>query len=137
MKRVIVESPYKGHIPVNEIYGEFCMHDCLVNYNEAPYALHLLYTRTWVLRDDVPNDRKLGIEAGFLWRDVAEQTNVYMDLGMSEGMQLGVLDCVKKKKAYELRSLPDDLWERFALVCNIKGLGIPKKILTKEQYNKV
>ena len=129
MKRVVVESPYKGNIPVNEIYGEFCMHDCLVNHDEAPYASHLLYTRTWVLRDDVPEERKLGIEAGFIWRDVAEQSNFYVDLGLTEGMDLGVDDCIVKNKPYQLRSLPDDLWERFCTVCMAKGYGEPERIL--------
>jgi len=129
MKRVVVESPYKGNIPVNEIYGEFCMHDCLVNHDEAPYASHLLYTRTWVLRDDVPEERKLGIEAGFVWRDVAEQSNFYVDLGLTEGMDLGIDDCNEKGKPYELRSLPDNLWDRFITVCMAKGCGEPERIL--------
>jgi hypothetical protein len=129
MKRVVIESPYAGNIPVNEIYGEFCMHDCLVNHNEAPYASHLLYTRTWVLRDDHPEERKLGIEAGFFWRDVAEQSNFYVDLGITDGMHLGMDDCNDKGKPYKLRSLPDALWERFSHVCNVKGYGLPKKEL--------
>ena len=129
MKKVIVESPYKGAVPVNEIYGELCMHDCLVNHDEAPYASHLLYTRTWVLRDEIPGDRKLGIEAGFVWRDVAEQSNFYVDLGITEGMGLGIDDCNEKNKPYELRSLPDDLWMRFITVCMAKGYGQPDRIL--------
>ena len=127
MKRVVIESPYKGKIPINEIYGELCMHDCLVNHNEAPYASHLLYTRTWVLRDEVPADRKLGIEAGFFWRDVADQSNFYVDLGMTDGMDLGIKDCEKKKKPYEVRRLPDDLWKRFETVCMANGYGEPER----------
>jgi len=129
MKRVVIESPYKGRIPVNELYGELCMHDCLVNHNEAPYASHLLYTRTFVLRDEIPADRKLGIEAGFFWRDVAEQSNFYVDLGMTDGMKLGIDDCNKKAKPYELRSLPQDLWERFETICMAKGYGEPEREL--------
>ena len=129
MKRVVIESPYKGHVPVNELYGELCMHDCLVNHNEAPYASHLLYTRTFVLRDEIPEDRKLGIEAGFFWRDVAEQTNFYVDLGMTDGMKLGIDDCNKKGNPFELRSLPDELWERFCIICKAKDYGEPARIL--------
>jgi hypothetical protein len=128
MKRVVIESPYKGRIPVNEIYGELCMNDCLVNYNESPYASHLLYTRTFVLRDDVPEERKLGIEAGFYWRDVAEQSNFYIDLGMTDGMKLGIDDCEKKGKSYEVRNLPDDLWGRFVTICIAKGFGELKRV---------
>jgi len=137
MKRVIVESPYAGHVPVNEIYGELCMHDCLVNHNEAPYASHLLYTRTWVLRDEVPEDRKLGIEAGFYWREVAEQTNFYVDFGITPGMDLGIKDCDEKNNPYEIRTLPKDLWNRFVLICKSKEYKIPKTEIERKdkQWN--
>jgi len=114
MLRVIVESPYAGDIEMNEMYGEFCMHDCLVNHNESPYASHLLYTRDNVLRDHLPEERKLGIDAGFFWRDVAEKTVFYTDLGVTDGMKQGMDDCTKKDKPYEVRVLPDDIWKRFS-----------------------
>ena len=101
MERVIIESPYAGNIKLNETYGELCMHDCIVNHNESPYASHLLYTREFVLRDDRPEERKLGIEAGFYWRDVAEKTVFYIDLGLTAGMDLGIKDCEKKEKKYK------------------------------------
>lgn len=123
MVRVILESPYAGNYDMNEAYAELCMHDCLVNYNESPYASHLLYTRRFVLRDDVPSDRKLGIEAGFYWRDVAQKSVFYQDLGMTEGMKEGVGDCIMKSKQYELRRLPDDLWDIFVCFCLEKGYG--------------
>lgn len=127
MKRVVIESPYKGHIPVNEIYAELCMHDCLVNHNESPYASHLLYTRTFVLRDDIPEQRKLGIDAGFYWREVAEKTIFYVDFGMTSGMKLGMKDCDEKGKSYEIRILPEDLWKRFEDICSAKNYSLPKK----------
>lgn len=114
MLRVIVESPYAGDIAMNEMYCEFCLHDCLVNYNESPFASHLLYTRDNVLRDHIPEERELGIKAGFYWREVAEKTVFYTDFGMTTGMVLGIKDCEKKGKPYEVRTLPKDLWERFA-----------------------
>ena len=132
MKRVVIESPYAGNekeMQINEIYGEYAMHDCLVNYNESPYASHLLYTRNHVLRDWVPEDRKLGIEAGFIWRDVAEQSNFYVDLGITDGMNLGIDDCNSKRREFKLRSLPDDLWNKFVHTCSSAGLGHMKRIL--------
>lgn len=128
MKRVIIESPYAGNIELNEIYGEICMNDCLVNHNESPYASHLLYTRTWVLRDHRPEERKLGIEAGFYWREVAEQSNFYVDLGMTDGMKLGIDDCEKKGKPYEIRRLPDDLWDKICIIWEARGNGEPERI---------
>ncbi len=127
MKRVVIESPYAGNVMMNEVYGEVCMHDCLVNYNEAPYASHLLYTRNHVLRDTIPADRKLGIEAGFCWRDVAEKTIFYVDLAMTSGMKLGIEDCENKGKPYEVRRLPDDLWELFENICEDEILGNPTR----------
>ncbi len=131
MKRVVVESPYAASdeqgIDLNEAYAEIAMHDCLVNHNESPYASHLLYTRRFVLRDHVPADRKLGIEAGFFWRDVAEKSIFYKDLGMTSGMQLGVDDCIAKDKPYEVRRLPDKLWEQLMEYCYSACMDEPKR----------
>lgn len=127
MKKVIIESPYAGNIKLNEIYGEFCMHDCIVNHNETPYASHLLYTRKYVLRDHVPEERKLGIEAGFFWRDVSDMTVFYTDLGLTDGMKLGVEDCKKKGKDYEIRRFPNELWVRFLEACLKENLELPKR----------
>jgi len=131
MKRVVIESPYAADteegIDLNEAYGELAMHDCLVNYNESPYASHLLYTRRFVLRDDVPSDRKLGIEAGFFWRNVAQDTIFYQDLGMTKGMLLGIEDCRKKDKPLAVRRLPDDLWEQLMDYCKEAEIPLPER----------
>jgi hypothetical protein len=132
VKRVIIESPYAGNYDMNEAYAELAMHDCLVNHNESPYASHLLYTRRFVLRDDVPTDRKLGIEAGFYWRDVADKSVFYLDLEMTSGMEQGIKDCVAKGKPYETRYLPDDLWDIFVCFCLEKGYGSPERIKIEE-----
>jgi len=130
MKRVIVESPYAADtdegIKVNEIYGEFAMRDCLLN-NETPYASHLLYTRKYVLDDKNPEERKLGIKAGFYWRDVSEQTNFYIDLGMTKGMIEGLEDCRAKHKVHEVRRLCYSLWEDFVEACVNEGLPKPER----------
>jgi hypothetical protein len=127
MKRVIVESPYAGNIELNEIYGEFAMHDCLVNHDESPYASHLLYTRKHVLRDTIPSERKLGIKAGFYWRDVAQKTVFYTDLGMTDGMILGIEDCELKQNPYEIRKLPEGIWGEFVEACLDAGLEEPER----------
>ena len=127
MKRVVVESPFAGEIRRNIIYARFAMHDCLVNHDEAPYASHLLYTQSHVLRDEIPDERTLGITAGFEWRAAAEMSAFYVDLGMSSGMDLGVADAQAKGNPYELRRLPVDLWERFQHACGEEGLPIPER----------
>ena len=117
VKRVIIESPYAGgdelEILRNEIYAEFCMKDCLVNHNEAPYASHLLYTRSNVLNDKIREERELGIRAGFCWREVAELTVFYQDLGMSVGMKYGLADCEDREMEFVIRLLPKNLKNQF------------------------
>ncbi len=94
MKRVIIESPYGSDddqiIARNIRFLQACMHDAIVNHNEAPFASHGLYTQPGVLDDRNPEERSLGIQAGFLWRDVAEATIVYTNLGVTKGMKYGI-----------------------------------------------
>lgn len=81
MKLVILESPYapKGRygpldqsgpfdreLEENIRYARSCMRDCLQR-GEAPFASHLLYAQEGVLDDTKPDERKLGINAGFDW----------------------------------------------------------------------
>lgn len=80
------------------------MRDCL-NRGEAPFASHGLYTQDGVLDDSNPTERRQGIEAGFAWREKAELTVVYTDLGISSGMELGIEDARVKGLPIEYRSL--------------------------------
>lgn len=105
MRLVVIESPYRGDIPRNLRYLRACMADCLAR-GEAPYASHALYTQPGVLDDDEPEQRELGIRAGFAWRPAADATVVYTDLGMSSGMVAGVADAESLGQPVEARSLP-------------------------------
>lgn len=89
MKRVILESPYAGDIERNVAYARACLRDSLLR-GEAPLASHLLYTQPGVLRDDEPDERQWGIDAGLAWGAAAEATVVYTDLGVSRGMAHGI-----------------------------------------------
>ena len=42
------------------------------------------------LRDEIPGERQQGIDAGRVWRGVAEASVVYTDRGISKGMTLGI-----------------------------------------------
>lgn len=66
------------------------MHDCLVQHHEAPYASHGLYTQPGVLRDDIPEERLLGMGAGFVWATLCNTRVFYLDRGVSRGMQDGL-----------------------------------------------
>jgi hypothetical protein len=101
---VIVESPYAGNVPLHEAYARACMADCLAR-GEAPYASHLLYTQPGVLDDANPEERQLGIDAGFAWRPLAARTVVYTDLGISSGMRSGIADAEWHMQAVVYREL--------------------------------
>jgi hypothetical protein len=91
MKKVILESPYRGKTDTettnNETYAKLCMINCL-SRRESPMASHLLYTQ--VLNDDKPKQRELGMKAGFAWYSSADYVVVYEDLGISDGMAKGI-----------------------------------------------
>lgn len=86
MIRVIVESPYAGDVEANIQYARECVKDSLKR-GEAPIASHLLYTQPGILNDEIAEERQLGIDAGLVWREVAEKHIFYIDRGMSSGME--------------------------------------------------
>ena len=106
MKLVILESPYAGNIVRNVAYARACVRDSILR-GEAPLASHLLYTQKGILRDVIPEERKLGIEAGLAWGKHAELTVVYADFGVTEGMKKGVARAEAEGRPVEVRSLPD------------------------------
>jgi len=89
VRRVIIESPYAGDTERNLRYLRACMRDCLQR-GDAPFASHGLYTQPGVLDDDMPEERKLGMQAGQAWTGAADAVIVYGDLGVSDGMRAGV-----------------------------------------------
>jgi hypothetical protein len=101
---VIVESPYAGDVEANVRYARAAVRDCLLR-GEAPFASHLLYTQPGVLRDELPEERALGIAAGFAFRSVAARTVVYDDLGVTPGMQAGIHHAEQLGRPVEFRSL--------------------------------
>ena len=106
---VVVESPFAGNIERNLRYVRAAMHDCLVNYNEAPYASHALYTQEGVLDDLIPEERELGIHAGFAYRTLCEKTVVYDDFGVSKGMEYGIAHAERLNHPVVYRRLPQAL----------------------------
>lgn len=101
---VVVESPYAGDIEKNMRYVRACMRDCILR-GEAPYASHALYTQPGILRDEVPEERKMGIEAGFAFRATTKKTVVYYDLGYSTGMKYGIAHAESIGHPIEYRTL--------------------------------
>lgn len=127
MKRVLLESPFAGDEDRNKLYGRLCEHDCLVRRGEAPFAGHLLYTQRRVLNDAMPAERQLGMEAGFVWGEVASASVFYTDLGVSYGMSRGLNRAVIDGRPVEERKLPDDLWAVFVADLEEAGMMVPSR----------
>lgn len=104
MRLVIIESPFAGDIEANTEYARAAVRDSLMR-GEAPIASHLLYTQPGVLRDDVPEERQHGIDAGLAWRTVATATVVYTDRGISRGMEYGIKAAQEAGMPVEYRTL--------------------------------
>lgn len=101
--RVIVESPYAGGF-ANVRYARECVRDCIYR-GESPFASHLLYTQKGLLDDQNPEERKRGIDSAAGWLEVADFVAVYMDLGVTSGMVVGIARAVKLGKPLHLRWL--------------------------------
>ena len=102
MRLVIIESPYAGEIVRNITYARRAVRDSLMR-GEAPSASHLLYTQPDILDDNIPEERRLGIEAGLAWRSVSEASIIYADYGISTGMEYGAKAAVEAGKPVEIR----------------------------------
>lgn len=87
--RVIIESPFAGDIDANVEYTRACVRDSL-RRGEAPFASHLIYTQAGILDDRAPDEREQGIEAGLEWGRAADRCAVYIDRGVSPGMEAAI-----------------------------------------------
>ncbi len=102
---VVIESPYAGDVDANTAYARACVADSIAR-GEAPIASHLLLTQPGILRDDVPAERRRGIGAGHAWIDVADVVALYVDRGMSRGMEEAVGYAAAAGVRVERRTLP-------------------------------
>jgi hypothetical protein len=84
---VIIESPYAGDLQRNIQYAIRAMYDSILNHAEAPIAFHLLYPQ--ILRDSNPEERQLGLNLSQLWYPHADRVIMYIDYGVSPGMNFG------------------------------------------------
>jgi hypothetical protein len=70
--------------------------------------MHLLYTQDGILDDEIPEERNWGIEAGLAWGKHASKTIVYINLGITPGMERGILRAKEQGREIEYREL--DSW---------------------------
>lgn len=106
IRLVILESPYAGDVAANVEYGRACLRDSLMRF-EAPIASHLLYTQA--LDDAKPQERARGIDAGHAWLGRADAVVVYLDKGISPGMDRGIERAMLAgvKIEYRVLAFPD------------------------------
>lgn len=84
---VIIESPFAGEVERNKIYVKRCILDSLKR-GEIPFASHAIYTQ--VLDDTIPEERKIGMDAGWGVIRYSEYSASYVDYGISGGMAEGI-----------------------------------------------
>ena len=104
MPLVLIESPFAGDVERNIKFARACMRDSL-HRGEAPFAMHLLYTQPGILNDDIHEKRSWGIAAGMAWGKHAVITAVYTNLGISPGMEYGILRAQEENRPIEYREL--------------------------------
>ena len=104
MRLVILESPYAGDIDANVAYARACVRDSL-SRGEAPIASHLLYTQPGILDDEILEERMWGIEAGLAWKAKADASVVYIDRGITKGMEYGIAAARKAGLEVEFRKI--------------------------------
>ena len=105
---VVIESPYAAPTPegiaANVEYAKACIRDSLMR-NESPYASHLLFPQHGILDDSAPDERELGMLAGFAWGDVADVRVAYVDRGISNGMARAIKRSEQIGQPVEYRKL--------------------------------
>lgn len=113
---VVVESPFAGkgsnwlvrrwREARNKRYARAAVRDCILR-GEAPTCSHLLYTQHGILRDGDALERRLGINVGHEFTRVATRVVVYTDLGISRGMEEGIMAARARGVPIQNRSLPE------------------------------
>lgn len=103
---VVLESPFKGGDYYTEEenveYAQRCLKHSL-ELGESPFASHLLYTQA--LDDKIPEERRMGIEAGLKFYTIAKRSVIYADHGISDGMLKGIDRAASKPIPLVLRTL--------------------------------
>jgi len=61
-----------------------------IQRGEAPIASHLLYTQPGILDDTDPKQRRLGMDIGVSWGIYSDYVVVYVDLGVTPGMEQAI-----------------------------------------------
>ena len=101
---VIIESPYAGDVEANVAYAKKAVNDC-TRRGEPSYASHLFYPQ--ILDDNNPEQRDLGIEFGLAIGSHAVKTVVYIDRGITPGMEYGIQRAIDEGRPVVYRTIED------------------------------
>lgn len=112
------EKPQVYSLEIHLAYARACLRHSLA-LGEAPFASHLLYPQ--VLDDGDQAQRAQGIQAGLAINARAVASVVYVDLGISRGMDMGIAHAQACHREIEFRRLPDPDWFGFCLGAGFKG----------------
>jgi len=92
--RVVIESPFGRNVDGSKCtpeqyarnirYLNRALGHSIAMGDEAPYASHRFYPG--LLDDTSAEQRKLGMQMGLVWSEVAQRVAVYWDHGVTEGM---------------------------------------------------
>lgn len=99
---IIIESPMKGNYELNACYLNLCIRHSVLR-GEAPIATHKLYVGPF--DDTKPVEREVGMSIISSFIKLSTLTAVYYDVGISPGMQWGMVQARKAGKLIEPRSL--------------------------------
>lgn len=102
----IIESPFKASENYSEEqhsdYLRQCIRWCVEN-GYTPYASHRMLTDAF--DDSIPEERELGIQAGFAMNKCIDTVLVFGDLGLSKGMLRGIATHGEAGKTVMLKSI--------------------------------
>lgn len=83
-----IASPFAATVMVSQVEHRDYLLRCLrdsITHGESPYAPHAYLPLT--LNDEEPLERVLGINCGLAWMRNADHLVLYMDYGLSPGME--------------------------------------------------
>jgi hypothetical protein len=103
MRHVILECPETGSIAHNISYSNQALIDSL-HRDEAPIAIHLLYTQK-DLPLDAGNEKTLSILVINSWLEGADALVIYADLGITKRMEDAIRIATKAGTPIEFRYL--------------------------------
>jgi len=94
---VAIESPYAGNVEKNLEFARNICRYALAN-GKNPYAMHLFFPQ--LMSDNIPSERKLGIECGLAWTNQAQEVWFCLrpDEKISNGMQVAIDEFEKNRK---------------------------------------